>query len=353
MSSRQVRFGIVGVGRITREQFAPALATTEHAVLQAAASRDVRRAEALGPHRAYDSYSALLRDSEVDAVYVATHNGLHKDVVLEALGCGKHVLCEKPLGCTAAECEEMVAAADTADRLLVEAFMYRHHPQIARAQELVREGAIGEVKAIEASFSAYLARGNDVRMYPEWGGGALLDLGCYCVNFSRLFLGDSPREVHAWADLDGVHGVDMSSHAVLEYASGTHAVLSCSFEGGPYQRAVLVGTEGAIDLSEPFVTWRRGPRLTIRVGETERVTEFEPVNTFQMEVEDLCTAILSGTPPLLKSNEGLLNAGILDRIAAAGTPPVPPANPGARNGQARTRSRGVDERGIDTAKGEA
>ena len=319
MSPRQVRFGIVGVGRITREQFAPALRATQHAVLQAAASRDLRRAQALGPHRAYDSYSALLRDPEVDAVYVATHNGLHKELVLEALGRGKHVLCEKPLGCTAKECEEMVATADAADRLLVEAFMYRHHPQIARAQELVQEGAIGEVRSVETSFSAYLARGTDVRMHPEWGGGALLDLGCYCVDFARLFLGDSPREVHAWADIDGVHGVDLSSHAVLEYGSGTHAALSCSFEGGLYQRAVLIGTGGAIDLSEPFVTWKRRPRLTVKVGETEHVTEFDPVNTFRMEIEDLCSAIVAGTRPLLAPNEGLRNARILDRIAAAAT----------------------------------
>lgn len=322
MSGRRVRFGIVGVGRITREQFAPALASTEHAVLQAAASRDLRRAEALGPHRAYESYSALLRDPEVEAVYVATHNGLHRELVVEALACGKHVLCEKPLGRTAAECEQMVAAAGAADRLLVEAFMYRHHPQVATAQQLVHEGAIGEVKAVEASFSAYLPRGNDVRMHPEWGGGALLDLGCYCVNFSRLFLGDSPREVHAWADIDPVHGVDMSAHAVLQYAAGTHAAVSCSFEGGLYQRAVVIGTEGALDLSEPFVTWRRRPRLTVRVGETEHVTEFDPVNTFRLEIEDLCTAILSGTPPLLKSHEGLLNARILDRIAAVGASPA-------------------------------
>jgi len=317
MDARRVRFGIVGVGRITREQFAPALASTERAVLQAAASRDVHRAKALGPRRAYDSYSALLRDPDVDAVYIATHNGLHRELVIEALGCGKHVLCEKPLGCTAAECEEMVAAADAAGRHLVEAFMYRHHPQMARARELVQQGAIGGVKAIQASFSAHLARGNDVRMRPEWGGGALLDLGCYCVNFSRVFLGDAPRDVHAWADIDGASGVDMSSHAVLAYASGTHAALSCSFEGGLDQRAVLIGTEGVLELSDPFVTWKRPPRLTVRVGDAEQVTAFDPVNTFQMEIEDLCAAIVSGGQPLLAPNEGLLNARILDRIAAA------------------------------------
>ena len=319
MHSGQVRFGIIGVGRVTRQRFAPALRSTTQAVLLAAASRDVRRAEALDPQRAYDSYATLLRDPDVDAVYVATHNGLHKELVLEALRRGKHVLCEKPLGCHAEECEEMVATADATRRLLMEAFMYRYHPQLSKAQELVRERVIGELMAVETSFRFPMTRGTDVRWRPEWGGGALLDVGCYCVNFTRLFLGDAPRAVHAWATMDGVHGVDTSVHAVLEYESGTHAAVSCGFDGGPYQRAVLVGTEGALSLSEPFITWAHPPRLTVHGGGTERVIEHEPVDTFRMEIEDFCQAVNGGTGPLLKSNEGLLNARVLDRIAAAAT----------------------------------
>jgi predicted dehydrogenase len=319
MHSSKVRFGIVGVGRVTRKRFAPALLSTEHAVLLAAASRDRRQAEALGPQRAYDSYPALLRDPDVDAVYIATHNGLHKELVLEALRQGKHVLCEKPLGCTAAECEEMLATANATQRLLMEAFMYRYHPQIRRAQELVQERVIGELMVVEASFRFHLTDVNDVRLRSEWGGGALLDVGCYCVNFARLFLGDAPRDIRAWATMDGVHGVDTSAQAVLKYESGKHAALSCGFESGLYQRAALVGTEGVLELNEPFITWARPPRLSVHVGETEEVIELEPVNTFQMEIEDFCTAIQSGTSPLLKSNEGLLNARVLDRIAAAAT----------------------------------
>ncbi len=319
MHVRPVRFGILGAGRVARERFAPALVSTEHAMLLAAASRDRRRAAALDPQRAYDSYSTLLRDPDVDAVYVATHNGLHKVLVLEALRHGKHVICEKPLGCSAGECEEMVATADATQRVLVEAFMYRYHPQIERAQRLVGAGIIGELMVVEASFRIHMTGANDVRLHPEWGGGSLLDVGCYCVNVARLFLGDEPPGVHAWAAMDGEHGIDRSVHAVLEYDSGKHAALSCGFDGGPYQRAVLIGTEGVIDLTEPFVTWMRRPRLVLRVGETDRVMEFEPVNTFQLEIEDFCAAISSGASPLLTSNEGLLNARILDRITAAAT----------------------------------
>ena len=317
MNGHRVRFGIVGAGRIARNQLAPALARADRAVLHAAASRDLERARALGPERAYDAYEALLRDPDVDAVYVATHNGLHRELVLAALRAGKHVLCEKPLGRSADECREMVAAADAADRFLVEAFMYRHHPQIAEARRRVADGAIGEVTAVEASFSFHLTEPDDVRLRREWGGGALLDVGCYCVSFARLFLGDEPRDVHAWADIDERHGVDRSFHGVLDFAAGTHATLSCSFDGGLYQRAAVIGTEGALTLTEPFVTWQRPPRLVIRRGETEQTTTFEPVNTFQREVEDLATAILDGTPPLLAPDEGLRNARILDRLAAA------------------------------------
>ena len=317
MNGPPVRFGIIGAGRIARDQFAPAVARADRAVLHAAASRDPARAEALGPERAYGTYGALIRDPDVDAVYVATHNGLHRDLALEALHAGKHVLCEKPLGRTAEECREMVAAADAADRLLVEAFMYRHHPQINEARRRVADGAIGEVTAVETSFHFHLTKPDDVRLRPEWGGGALLDVGCYCVNFARLFLGDEAREVHAWASVDGPHGVDRSFHGVLDYATDTRATVSCGFDGGLYQRAAVIGTDGALILTEPFVTWQRPPRLVIQAGEGEQVTSFEPVNPFQLEVEDFCTAILDGTAPLLAPDEGLLNARILDRLAAA------------------------------------
>jgi predicted dehydrogenase len=256
----------------------------------------------------------------VDAVYVATHNGLHRELVVHALQAGKHVLCEKPLGRSADECREMVAAADAADRHLVEAFMYRHHPQIAEARRRVADGAIGEVTAVEASFHFHLARPDDVRLRREWGGGALMDVGCYCVNFARLFLGDEPAAVHAWADMDGTHGIDRRFHGVLEYAAGTHATVSCGFDGGLYQRAAVIGTEGVLILTEPFVTWERPPRLVIRAGETEEVVTFEPVNPFRLEIEDLATAILDGTPPLLAPDDGLRNARILARLMAAGYP---------------------------------
>jgi len=317
MNTHPVRFGIIGAGRIARRRFAPALRSVDDAVLQAAASRELQRAQDLGPRTAYDSYSDLLRDPEVDAVYIATHNGLHRNLVLEALERGKHVLCEKPLGRNAHECGEMAAAAEASGRHLVEAFMYRYHPQIAKAQELVREGVIGDVTAVEASFSFHLTDENDVRLNPDWAGGALFDLGCYCVNFSRLFLGDTPEHVQAWAKMHPQHAVDLAFHATLQYSSGTHAALACSFEGGMYQRATLIGTEGVIDLNNPWASPLRETHFTVMTGEAVHVTTLEPIDVFRQEIEDLCRAIRDGTAPLLPPTEGLLNARIIDRLLRA------------------------------------
>src|SRR5574341_184124 len=315
MPQSKVRFGVLGAGRIARNQIGPAIQSAKHATLHAAASRDQARAESLGPMRAYGSYDELIRDPEVDAVFITTHNGLHRDLSLATLEEGKHVLCEKPLAINARECEEIVAAAQSTGRHLVEAFMYRYHPQIDKAQELVRAGAIGDLMVVEASFRFYLTRPEDVRLHAEWGGGALLDVGCYCVNLSRLFLGDEPNQVRALGSVHQTHQVDLSVQGVLGYGSGRFAVISCGLESGLHQQVTLIGTGGAIYLDRPFISWTGTPRLTVQAGDNEEVLPFEPVNTYEREVEDLAVAILDGALPKLKPNEGLLNARILDRLA--------------------------------------
>jgi predicted dehydrogenase len=317
MTDNPVRIGIIGAGRIARQRVGPAIHATDLAVLHGVASRDPRRAADLGPGHVYDSYEALLRDPDVEAVYIATHNGLHRPLVLEALSEGKHVLCEKPLGCSAADCAEMVAAAEEAGRILLEAFMYRYHPQLSEAQRQIADGAVGELTAMESSFRIFLERGDDVRWRAAWGGGSLFDVGCYCVNISRLFLGDEPRAVRAWATNDKEYDVDTSVHAVLEYHDGRHARLSCGFDGGMHQRAVLIRTEGVIEMPEPFVTWMRPPTMIVRRGDDEKIVDFDPVDTFRLEVEDLSRAVRTGVAPLLPPTDGLANARIIDRILEA------------------------------------
>jgi xylose dehydrogenase (NAD/NADP) len=313
----RIRVGLIGAGRIARNRIAPGIHAAAHATLYAAASRELGRAESMRPERAYDSYAALLRDPNVDAVYVATHNGLHKELSIAALRAGKHVICEKPLAMNARDCEEMLRVAESSGRLLAEAFMYRHHPQIARAQEIVRDGAIGDVMAVEASFRFPLSNPDDVRMNAEWGGGSLLDVGCYCVSASRLFLGDSPVGMRALAAYHPAKGVDMSVQGVLDYGSGRYAIISCGFDSGVHQKVVVCGTAGTMELDQPFKSWTGRPRLTVRTNDREEIVEFDALNTFQLEVDDLAGAIQEGGQPLVNAADAVQNLTIMDELAAA------------------------------------
>jgi xylose dehydrogenase (NAD/NADP) len=321
-----VRFGLLGAGRIARNRIAPAIHAASRATLYAAASRELARAEPLRPERAYGSYDELLRDPAVDAVYVATHNGLHKELSIAALRAGKHVICEKPLAMNAGDAEEMLRVAESTGLHLAEAFMYRHHPQIARVQALVGAGAIGELMAVEASFRFPLADPDDVRMRAEWGGGALLDVGCYCVSASRLFLGDAPVGMEALASYHPERKVDTSLQGVLEYASGRYAIVSCGFDSGVHQKLVLCGTAGTIELDHPFKSWTGRPRLVVRRREGEQVEQFEAVNTFALEVDDLAAAIQEGGKPLVDGADSVANMRVLDRLggAARSRPPLRP-----------------------------
>jgi predicted dehydrogenase len=312
-----IRFGLIGAGRIARNQIGPAIHAAQRATLYAAASRELARAEALRPERAYDSYDALISDPNVDAVYVATHNGLHRDLSIAALRAGKHVICEKPLAMNARDCEEMLRVAESTGKLLAEAFMYRHHPQIARVQELVRSGAIGEVMAVEASFRFPLTNPHDVRLNAAWGGGALLDVGCYCVSASRLFLGDSPVGMKAIGAFHPETKVDTSVQGVIDYGAGRCAIISCGFDSGVHQKVVLCGTSGTIELGHPFKSWTGRPAIAVRTTQGEEVIAFDPVNTFQLEVDDLAVAIGSRRAPLVGAADALRNMEILDGLAAA------------------------------------
>ncbi len=312
-----VQFGIIGAGRIAHRQFAPALKQSAHAELAAAASRDLQRAKALGPKRAYDHYDALLEDGEVEAVYIATHNGLHHPLTIRALVRGKHVLCEKPLACTVAECSEMIAAARQHQRLLVEAFMYRYHPQIDKAVELLSAGAIGDISAVEASFSFMLADGGDVRLNHEWGGGSLYDVGCYCVNVCRLLFRGMPLAVKAMAQFDPVHRVDVSLHGTLDFGQGRYGIISCGFDGGLRNRVLVSGTQGTLELPGAFISWEKPPSIIINREEEREVMEFEPTNVYQAEIDDFAQAIRGGPPPRLALEEGLLNARVFEALLAS------------------------------------
>ncbi len=312
-AGRPVQFGIIGAGRIARNAFAPALAAAGNAALSAAASRDLDRAQALCPGRAYDDYESLLNEAAVEAVYIATHNGLHCQLAIRAMERGKHVLCEKPMACNATECARMIAAARTHRRHLVEAFMYRYHPCMAQARSLLENGTIGDLKTIHASFSFLLDNPGDVRLKESWGGGAVLDVGCYCVNACRYLFGAMPTAVTAMAASHPAHHVDMALHGILDFDGGRYGIVSCGFDGGVRNQIVACGTSGTLTFPCGFDTNQKPVRLLISSAGVDQELAFEPVDLYKAEIEDFARAV-RGSAPLLDAEEGLRNARVIDAL---------------------------------------
>jgi D-xylose 1-dehydrogenase (NADP+, D-xylono-1,5-lactone-forming) len=286
-------------------------------------SRDRSRAEAYarerGLERAYGSYEELLADPDLDAVYVALPNALHVEWSIRALEAGKHVLSEKPLSRNPAEVERAFDAADRAGRVLMEGFMYRHHPQTKKLKQLVDEGAIGELRLVRAQFSFTLDKPNDVRWDPELGGGALLDLGCYCVSGTRLLAGE-PELVHAEQTLSA-SGVDARFAATMRFADGVLGHFDCGFDLPSRTELEAVGSEGTLFMPQPFVADDVDLELR-RPDDVERLPRLS-ANRYRLELENLSRAIRGEEEPLLRREESLAQARVLDALlcsAASGEP---------------------------------
>jgi len=318
MPADPVRFGIVGCGRIASGSIAPAIRAVPEAVLAAASSRDLRRAEALQPRRAYADPRALCDDPDVEVVYVASHNGEHRALTLAALAAGKHVMCEKPLGRNPAEVVEMTRAAAGAGRELVEAFMYRFHPQIALAKQLVAEGAIGALRRVDSHFTFEMAGGDDVRLVKEWGGGALLDVGCYCTDFTLGQIGGEPaRVIVDAARFDPARDVDLHLKVRLEWEEGVEAAFECGFDAPFAQRAVLKGASGSITLEHPWVSWQERPRILLENASSRQALDVGFPSPFELEIAHMARLVRGLEPARHPLSETLATARTMDRIAAA------------------------------------
>ena len=260
-----LRVGLLSTARIN-DSLLEGAAATDAAEVVAVASRTEARAAAYaherGIPRAHGSYEALLADPEVDAVYVALPNALHAPWSIRALEAGKHVLCEKPLARTAAAAERAFAAADRAGRVLMEAFMWRHLPQTRTLVELVRDGAIGRLRLVRSAFTFVLDRSEDFRTGPEHEGGALMDVGCYCVSAIRLLAGE-PRRAQAEQVLDG--GVDVVLAGVLHLPDDVVGVFDCGFLMPSRETLEVVGEDGIIVVPDPW--FARGAPLALRRGD--------------------------------------------------------------------------------------
>jgi predicted dehydrogenase len=290
---RPVAWGLLSTARINGQLLAAAR-TSALAEVVAVASRAEERADAYAEHhgiaRAHGSYEALLEDPGVEAVYVSLPNALHAEWTVKALEAGKHVLCEKPLAGSAAEVEAMFDAAERAGRRLAEAFMFRHHPQTRRLAELVHGGAIGRLQLVRATLSFAIANPADPRLRTALEGGALMDVGCYCVSGARLLAGE-PEQAIAEHVLGG-DGVDVRFAGTLRFAGDVLAQFDCAMDQPRRDALEVVGTEGSLLLSDPWHC-RAGAFTLRRDYVVERVT-FARRNPYRLELEAICRSIRHG-----------------------------------------------------------
>jgi predicted dehydrogenase len=252
---KKVGWGVLGVAGIAVRKVIPAMQHGEVSEVRAIASRDLGKAQeaarTLGIPRAYGSYEEMLADPEIEAVYNPLPNHLHVPWSIRCAEAGKHVLCEKPIGLSVAETIELIAARDRTGVKIGEAFMVHSHPQWLQTREWLREGRIGELRSIAGFFSYFNPDPKNIRNVPEWGGGGLMDIGCYPITTSRFVLGREPRRVVGLLEYDPEMKVDRVASAMLDF-DGVQAIFTCSMQMVPYQRVHFFGTKGRIELEIPF-----------------------------------------------------------------------------------------------------
>jgi xylose dehydrogenase (NAD/NADP) len=317
------RVGLLSTARINRAVIEGA-AESEEVEVAAVASRDQARADAYarehGIATAYGSYEALLADPSIDAVYISLPNGLHCEWSIRSLEAGKHVLCEKPMSTDPSAVAAVFDVAEAQGLLCMEAFMWRHNPQTRRLEELVAGGAIGELRMIRSDFGFTLdPASGDVRLLSDLEGGALADLGCYCISATRLLAGE-PESVVARQVL-APSGVDLRIGGTLAHAADVLAELYCGFDLPRRHALEVIGSEGSILVEDPWHCRRVGLRLT-RGGEVEMI-EIEQANSYRLELENLSRAIRGEEAPLLGRDDAIGQARTIAALLQA-----------ARSGQA-------------------
>ncbi len=304
----KVRWGLLSTANINR-RLIPAIRASRRGELVAVASRSPAAAEAYAAQweipRAYGSYEALLASGEVDAVYIGLPNHLHTEWSVRAMEAGVHVLCEKPLALSVDEVDALRETSQRTGRVVAEAFMYRHHPQTRLTGEWVRSGRLGEISLVRGVFNFNIAgdREGNIRLMPDYGGGALWDVGVYPLSFAQFVMGGAPQWVSGeqWV---GATGVDETFAGQLHYPGGRLAQISCAFRTPFYTCVEVIGTLGRLTLNRPFIGLEAGRKMVFypAEGDPEEVPVPEK-DLYLGEVEDINAAILDGVPTYVTLEE--------------------------------------------------
>jgi predicted dehydrogenase len=319
---RKVRWGVLSTAKIGTEKVLPAMQQGQLCEIAAIASRSQATGEQaatrLGIPKVYDSYEALLADPAIEAIYNPLPNHLHVPWTIKALEAGKHVLCEKPIGLSSAQAQELVAAAARHPQLKVmEAFMYRHHPQWVRAKAIVAGGGVGELKTINSFFSYYNDDPNNIRNMADIGGGGLMDIGCYNISLSRFIFDSEPNRVVGAIEYDPEFKTDRLASGVLDFGSGT-ATFTCSTQLSPHQRANIYGTTGRVEVEIPVNAPPDRPcRIWHQRGNAIEEISFDICNQYTIQGDLFSAAILNDTPVPTPLTDAVANMRVIEAIVAS------------------------------------
>jgi D-xylose 1-dehydrogenase (NADP+, D-xylono-1,5-lactone-forming) len=310
---KRLRWGLLSTARINRALLPP-LRSSARNELTAVASRDMERAQAYADERniprVFGSYEAMLADPDVDVIYNPLPNSMHTEWTIKATEAGKHVLCEKPLANTLEEVDAITAAAKKAGVVVMEAFMYRHHPQTLKVKELVESGAIGKLQLIRGSFTFKIADEGDVRLNSSLGGGSIWDVGCYPISYARLIAGTEPVEVFGWQKTGAGSGVDESFFGQMRFPNEVHAQFDCGFRSPQRTHIELVGDKGNITVKTPF-TPRLNEEIIVTNGDEKRIITTPGEDLYLGEVENMADAILDGKPPRMSLADSRNNVALI------------------------------------------
>lgn len=319
----KIRWGILSTAKIAREKVIPAMKAGKFCEIAAIASRNNEAAQAegkrLGIPTVYGSYEELLADANIQAIYVPLPNHMHVEWAIKCLEAGKHVLCEKPVGISAAEAKKLAAVAKTKPGLkLMEAFMYRLHPQWQHAKKLVAEGQIGGLKTIQSFFSYYNTDPQNIRNKPEAGGGAMMDIGCYCVSLSRFIFDKEPQKILGKVDYDPVLGTDILASGILDFGNGSSS-FTCSTQLVPHQRVKIFGTEACVEIEIPFnAPPDRPTRLWVHRKSGIEEIPFDTTDQYTIQGDLFSQAILNDTPVPTPFEDAVNNMRVIDAVLESG-----------------------------------
>ncbi len=320
---KKVKWGVLGAASIAVRKVIPGMQKGGYCEISAIASRDKRKAEdaagKLGIAKAYGSYEELLRDGEIEAVYNPLPNHLHVPWSVKAAEAGKHVLCEKPISLNVAEAKGLLAVRDRTGVKIGEAFMVKTHPQWLRTQEIIRSGGIGDLRAIAGVFSYFNRNPDNVRHKVEWGGGGLMDIGCYPITMSRFIFGEEPVRVVGTLERDPDFGTDRLASVILEFSSG-QSIFTCGTQAAYFQRMHFLGTSGRVEIEIPWNAPNDRPcRIFVgdQMGGAPKVEEFPIVDQYTIQGNEFSRAIRGERDVPVPLEDAIKNMAVIEAIFKA------------------------------------